>query len=86
MAGQDEPRLRGARPVRDQKADVLGRVAGNVQHLGGHVSERQHVAVARAVKLGRGLGAGKEDIFRAGGFRQAPSCGEWSACKCVSTT
>ena len=52
---------------------MLGRVAGRVQHLGGHVSERQHVAVAHAMKLGRGLGAGKEDIFRAGGVGQAPS-------------
>src|SRR5271166_6282740 len=73
MAGQGEPRLRGARLVRNQEADEFGCVRGNVQRLGDHVSEFENVAVAHAMKLGRSLGIGKEHIFCACGFGEAVS-------------
>ena len=52
---------------------MLRSVAGSMQHLRCHVAEWKNVAVARAAEVRRGLGAGEEDIFRAGGFRETPS-------------
>ena len=45
VAGQDQPRLGAASAIGDEKSDVFGRVAREVEHLELHVADFERVAV-----------------------------------------
>ncbi len=73
MAGQNEPWLRRAGPIRDEQADMLRRVSGRVKNLDRHIAKREHVAVSNAVKRRLGVRARKKHILRPGRFGEPPA-------------